>query len=202
MSQFFPSYYVYDYFREHEAKLKTYDLPSGGRIDDLEQVSILTLQRSIIMKIYKLKKHILLIPGLRTIAKRVWGITKHRSTPITTAVFNPEYYLALNHLDFIICMHQKMLERDVTAEELLKYSRFFQNAGSTEAIVYLIYTNKEFNNRFEIKNINRYKKAYIKCRIKLILVWLPIVGAYIKLRIIERVLQDTTVRIISEKDIV
>jgi hypothetical protein len=192
---------MYDFFKEHEAKLKTYDLPGGGRIDDLEQMSIATLQRSILMKIYKLKKHILLIPGLRTIAKRVWDRTKHRSTPITTAAFNPEYYLALNHLDFIRCMHQKMLDKDVTAEELLKYSRFFQSAGSTEAIVYLIYTSKEFNSRFEIKNIKRYKKAYNKCRIKLMLIWLPIVGTYIKLRVIDRVLQDTTVRIISEKDI-
>jgi hypothetical protein len=176
-------------------------LPRGGMLDDFEQVDTTSLQRPIIVRIYKLKKHILLVPGLRTIAKRVWEKTKHKSTPVITVAFNPEYYLVLNHLDFIRRMHQKMLDRDVTDEELLKYSRFFQSAGSTEAIIYLIYITKEFNNRFEIKNINRYRKAYKKCRIKLMLIRLPIVGTYLKLRVIDRVLQDTIFRIISEKDI-
>jgi FkbM family methyltransferase len=105
-------------------------------------------------------------------------------------VFDPEPYLHLNHVSFIHEMYRIMLGREADDEGFGTISGFFQRTGSIEALVCFFQGSAEFGNRFEVKDIDRYRKAYKKCLQKIKLCRLPIVGAYLKSRIHKRVMLD------------
>ena len=197
MSNFSPKTNLYDSAISQNTLLKN-QRPSDTQIsDEFEYSPIVKSHRFFARLALKLRNILLAIPVIRGRAFNENTSYSTQDVPETEAFFNAERYMCLNSVDFICMMYLKLLGREVDEVGLDEKIRFFQRGGSKEAIIYSIYISAEFKNRFKIKHIDRYKKAYNKNRAIILLRRIPLLSAYARAKAIDRALVDMRALIIS-----
>ena len=197
MSSFFPKTYVYDFFMEKGPAHSGHDSADAQTPGDFEHISVVTPQRRLVMYALKHIELIMAKPFLKKIAHKMKSKYYVRNAPYIESAFNAERYMYLNSVDFIQMMYQKLLGREADEAGLDEKIRFFQRGGSKGAIVYSIFKSTEFNNRFRIMHIDRYKKEYKKYRLIMLLRRTPILSAYVRAKALDRALGDMRALIIS-----
>jgi SAM-dependent methyltransferase/vacuolar-type H+-ATPase subunit H len=191
MSKFFPTIYMHDFFNARDLipsneSSQSIEIPD----DDFEIVTVIKPHKLFVRLALKHREAILKNPVLRRMAMRAKSKYYVRNAPVTMTYFNAEKYFTLSYIDFIHVMYQKLLGREADNIGLDAYTRYYRRGGNKEAIIYSIYNSKEFSNRFKIKNIERYKKVYKKCRLKMLLRRLPFIGTYVRLKAADRLMAD------------
>ncbi len=78
-----------------------------------------------------------------------------------------EINLELNK--FLQSLFLILLGREIDADEIRNFSNIFQNGGSKQAIIYIVYKSKEFSKRNKVANINSYRIEYLKYLVKKII---------------------------------
>ena len=197
MSSFFPKTYLYDFFSTKDTSFDTKDFPDYQTPSDFEYLSIEKPPKLYVRFAIKYKKLITTMPVIRGIAQKFKHKYHIKSVSTTEAVFNAESYMHLDSVNFIRIMYIKLLGREVDETGLNEKVQFFQRGGSREAIIYSIYTSTEFKNRFKIKDIESYKKAYRKYRVIMLFRRTPLLSAYVRAKAMDRALGDIRSLILS-----
>ena len=92
-----------------------------------------------------------------------------------------QHLLYLDVNNFILQMYIEMLGREADNEGFNSWQRAVCSSMPKEAVIYAVSKTKEFGNRFEIENIDEYKRVYSKYRIKKLIKKIPIISYLIKL---------------------
>jgi len=74
---------------------------------------------------------------------------------LTFLFYSPEYK---QDAAFVTACYKEMLDRDVEAEELFRWCRQLDGVYSRKSLIAAISGSAKFNNRFEIKDLEQYKK--------------------------------------------
>ena len=98
--------------------------------------------------------------------------------------------LALNIKDFITAVYRELLEREPDNEGYSIFLRLLYQGMPKEAFIYLIAKSSEFAGRFEINNLDVYKKIYKKFILKTKIERIPVIGWFIKLADIPNILKE------------
>ena len=199
MSNFFPKPFLYGFFKNYDSAFEC--LSDAHISDDFELVSEMNPQKSTLIKLaLKYRRLIWAIPGINKIATIIKNEYYVYNNPKTKILFNAEGYMHLNSVDFIRVMYKKLLDREVNGVELDMHSRFYQRGGNKGAIIYFICSSAEFNSRFEVMNIDSYKKAYTKYRMIMLLRRIPLFSAYVRAKAADRALCDMRALILARTD--
>jgi O-antigen chain-terminating methyltransferase len=181
---------MHDFFNNHDRVLYNQCLQSAEIPDDYARIGVGKPQNLFFRLALKHKKTLLAIPVLRRIAIIFKNKYYVQNEPTIATVFSAEKYFQLNYVDFIHVLYRKLLGRDVEKAGLDAHVQSYLRGGSKEAIVYSIYLSAEFNNRFIINNIDKYKKAYKKFQRVTLLRQMPFISTYNRLRVIDRLMID------------
>jgi len=187
MSKFFPVTYLYNYFDTQKPETNEQVISADEECCDYEVIQAEKPRSFLVSFFIEFFKDFFKKSGQKSIR-----LNDPEISPVAEkTVFNPEKYLYLDHINFIRTMYIKLYGREASDAEISLLSGYFHKVGSNELLLYVIYKSAEFNNRFEIKNIDRYRYSYYKCRIKGKISRIPVLGSYLRLRIMERVMFDT-----------
>lgn len=130
---------------------------------------ILRLIAPILFKFKKIIKKTPILGAYIVKKKRKFLIELQSSKDISEIL-----YLDVN--SFIRTCYKKFLDRDFDLDGFSFYQMKICSGMPKEAVIYSFVKSPEFSNRYRILNLNKYKKIYIKYRIKNIIKKIPLIG--------------------------
>ncbi|HOA56033.1 MAG TPA: DUF4214 domain-containing protein [Clostridiales bacterium] len=102
-------------------------------------------------------------------------------TPENCKKVSLHHLLDLDVNNFIIKLYIEMLGREPDIEGFNCWQKAVCSSMPKEAVIFAVSKTKEFNNRFQIKDIEKYKRIYLKYKLKNSIKKMPIIGYLIKL---------------------
>ena len=136
----------------------------------------------VIRSAYKLKNLIKRIPILKRIGVRLKNnLLKKAYSQLKTEEKDITQFLNLEINDFITIIYRMLLDREPDVDGFASFQAYLCQGAPREAMVYLVTLSKEFARRYNIKNLEKYKKIYKKYLIKSKIKKFPFIGWYILL---------------------
>ncbi|MDR2409051.1 MAG: methyltransferase domain-containing protein [Bacteroidales bacterium] len=170
-----------------------------GHVSTMYNENFMLLERKdgfFIKLAFKYKRFILHVPILNKYALSCKK--KYIENNKAEYCLNIEPYLAQNSVDFIYTLYRIMLNRDPDISGFNFYVNLIQDSGDKCVVIYLVSKSQEFNNRFKIFNIDKYKKAYMKYKILIIGKYIPFVRSYIYNKLAYRAIIDLREFVVSK----
>lgn len=116
------------------------------------------------------------IIGKILVNKKNQMIRTKMSTEMENVNLQLDTILRLNFDDFIRQAYNTLFGRNADPQGILEYRQHKYNGASNEAIAYLLIMSAEFNNRYNVIDINKYKKKYRKYLMRKAWYKIPVIG--------------------------